>query len=47
MFFLQRRNKQPSGATAKCRDRTWSFSQSSRGTCSSWWCNCLASAYLT
>ncbi|MFW6553239.1 DUF3761 domain-containing protein [Acinetobacter baumannii] len=27
-------NKPPAGATAKCRDGTWSFSQSSRGTCS-------------
>ena len=27
-------NKQPPGATAKCRDSTWSFSQNSRGTCS-------------
>ena len=27
-------NKQPNGATAKCRDGSWSFSQSRRGTCS-------------
>lgn len=27
-------NGKPSGATAKCRDGTWSFSQSTRGTCS-------------
>lgn len=27
-------NKQPPGATAKCRDGTWSFSQNTRGTCS-------------
>lgn len=26
--------KQPTGATAKCRDGTWSFSQNRRGTCS-------------
>jgi hypothetical protein len=24
----------PSGATARCKDRTWSFSQNRRGTCS-------------
>ncbi|KAB1856847.1 DUF3761 domain-containing protein [Acinetobacter tandoii] len=27
-------NTKPNGATAKCRDGTWSFSQSTRGTCS-------------
>ncbi|ENY7771786.1 MULTISPECIES: DUF3761 domain-containing protein [Acinetobacter] len=27
-------NKQPSNATAKCRDGTWSFSLNRRGTCS-------------
>jgi hypothetical protein len=27
-------NRAPSGASAKCRDGTWSFSQSRRGTCS-------------
>lgn len=27
-------NSQPAGATAKCRDGTYSFSQSRRGTCS-------------
>lgn len=27
-------DRQPSGATAKCWDGTWSFSQSHRGTCS-------------
>jgi uncharacterized protein YgiM (DUF1202 family) len=27
-------NKQPAGATAQCRDGTYSFSQSRRGTCS-------------
>ncbi|MBK6008687.1 DUF3761 domain-containing protein [Ramlibacter ginsenosidimutans] len=27
-------DKKPQGATAKCRDGTWSFSQSHRGTCS-------------
>lgn len=27
-------DSRPSGATAKCRDGTWSFSQNSRGTCS-------------
>jgi len=25
---------QPTGATAKCRDQTWSFSENHRGTCS-------------
>ena len=29
-----RQDRQPSGATAKCRDGSWSFSQSHRGTCS-------------
>lgn len=29
-----RANSAPSGATAKCRDGTYSFSQSHRGTCS-------------
>jgi len=29
-----RANRAPSGATAKCRDGTYSFSQSRRGTCS-------------
>ena len=27
-------SQQPAGATAKCRDGTWSFSQHHRGTCS-------------
>lgn len=27
-------NTQPAGATAKCRDNTWSYSQNRRGTCS-------------
>jgi hypothetical protein len=26
--------RKPAGATAQCRDKTWSFSQSRRGTCS-------------
>lgn len=30
-------NSQPAGATAKCRDGTYSFSQSRRGTCSHHW----------
>ena len=29
-----RANRPPNGATAKCRDGTYSFSQSHRGTCS-------------
>lgn len=29
-----RANRAPQGATAKCRDGTYSFSQSLRGTCS-------------
>ncbi|WP_348635596.1 DUF3761 domain-containing protein [Sphingobium sp. Sx8-8] len=29
-----RSQSQPSGATARCRDGTWSFSQNHRGTCS-------------
>lgn len=29
-----RANKPPAGASAKCRDGTYSFSQSRRGTCS-------------
>jgi resuscitation-promoting factor RpfB len=29
-----RANRAPAGATAKCRDGTYSFSQSRRGTCS-------------
>jgi hypothetical protein len=29
-----RQDRQPSGATAKCGDGSWSFSQSLRGTCS-------------
>ena len=29
-----RANKAPAGATARCRDGTYSFSQSRRGTCS-------------
>lgn len=29
-----RSNKPPAGATARCRDGTYSFSQSRRGTCS-------------
>lgn len=27
-------NNQPSGATAHCRDGSWSFSENHRGTCS-------------
>jgi hypothetical protein len=27
-------NSRPDGATARCRDGTWSFSESRRGTCS-------------
>lgn len=30
----RRANRPPAGATAKCRDGTYSFSQSRRGTCS-------------
>lgn len=29
-----RAERQPAGATAKCRDGTWSFSEHHRGTCS-------------
>lgn len=29
-----RSQSQPSGATARCRDGTWSFSEHRRGTCS-------------
>ena len=29
-----RANSAPSGATARCRDSSWSFSESHRGTCS-------------
>lgn len=29
-----RADSRPSGATAKCRDSSWSFSESHRGTCS-------------
>ncbi|WP_448665162.1 DUF3761 domain-containing protein [Sphingomonas sp. CJ20] len=30
----RRSNRPPAGASAKCRDGTYSFSQSRRGTCS-------------
>lgn len=29
-----RADRRPAGATARCRDRSWSFSQHARGTCS-------------
>ncbi|WP_408988171.1 DUF3761 domain-containing protein [Sphingomonas sp. SUN039] len=29
-----RANRAPAGASAQCRDGTWSFSESHRGTCS-------------